>query len=297
MFVDSLYQIINKASFKSLQFESLDSEEIKLSTTNKSNSQFWKFVQVNQYFRIESISTNKCLSITKSKRVIYEEIKDSEHQLWKIEKKKGSYFKISSFLTNFVLASVPLEINWEKKPKLSVELRENKEFEEKVKKDEKEEQEKKEILWNLFPRKIAFHYIINMNSGKCLEIVDPNNPKSTICQSSPLGKSSQKWALLTAEDGLSFAIINKSNDLCLSTENEVSQDGEKIILSNFEGKKNQMWVFKNENPNDFYIVSKSDGKCIHVQAGGLEENEPINIYTIYKGGIIGENQLWSFVKI
>lgn len=94
--------------------------------------------------------------------------------------------------------------------------------------------------WQLLSRGNGYFSIINLDNGKCLDVINASNSASISLQDQKNGSESQQWLITDVGFGY-FKIINRSTNLTLDVSNASLNNGEKVIPWIFHGGLNQQW--------------------------------------------------------
>lgn len=125
----------------------------------------------------------------------------------------------------------------------------------------------------------AFYKISPCNSEKYITASDNN----TVCQWEALSDSSQRWQIVSVENGYCKILSASSPNLSLTVENADSTNGNKMILAEYENKSSQHFRL-NRTGNCYYITAQCSKNAALDVYGQSSENGAVIDQWDYWGG-------------
>ena len=129
--------------------------------------------------------------------------------------------------------------------------------------------------WMLMKVDSSNYKIVNMNSGKVMEVASYSTVNGGIIQQwQYVGASSQKWQIVATSGGY-FKLINAGSGLALTVPYPISQTGVQLQQYTYQSSSNQQWAFDEVNPlnngSNYSITSRNSGKILDL-AGASNAN-------------------------
>ena len=93
----------------------------------------------------------------------------------------------------------------------------------------------------------GYFSIVNVNSGKCLEVKDASTSNFAIIQQwTYSGANNQQWSITSMGDGY-FKIINRNSGKCMDVKDFSTSSGGIIHQYTFANTANQLWQLNKVN--------------------------------------------------
>lgn len=141
----------------------------------------------------------------------------------------------------------------------------------------------------------GYYNIISRNSNKGLDVADNATTSGSRIQQYDItngGGNNQRWKFVSAGSG-NFYIIVKSTQMYLTTENNGTGDGVKVVQKTFAATNEFKWTVTSLGGGYYKIINVNSGKSLDVENVSTANGANIQVWA-YTGGL---NQQWQFVQI
>ncbi|MEO8532169.1 MAG: RICIN domain-containing protein [Flavobacterium sp.] len=141
----------------------------------------------------------------------------------------------------------------------------------------------------------GYYNIISRNSNKGLDVADNSTTSGSRIQQYDItngGGNNQRWKFVSAGSG-NFYIIVKSTQMYLTTENNGTGDGVKVVQKTFAATNEFKWTVTSLGGGYYKIINVNSGKSLDVENVSTANGANIQVWT-YTGGL---NQQWQLVQI
>lgn len=141
----------------------------------------------------------------------------------------------------------------------------------------------------------GYYNIISRNSNKGLDVADNATTSGSRIQQYDItngGGSNQRWKFVSAGSG-NFYIIVKSTQMYLTTENNGTGDGVKVVQKTFAATNEFKWTVTSLGGGYYKIINVNSGKSLDVENVSTANGANIQVWS-YTGGL---NQQWQLVQI
>ncbi|QSB26447.1 RICIN domain-containing protein [Flavobacterium sp. CLA17] len=141
----------------------------------------------------------------------------------------------------------------------------------------------------------GYYNIISRNSNKGLDVADNATTSGSRIQQYDItngGGNNQRWKFVSAGSG-NFYIIVKSTQMYLTTENNGTGDGVKVVQKSFAATNEFKWTVTSLGGGYYKIINVNSGKSLDVENVSTANGANIQVWS-YTGGL---NQQWQFVQI
>ena len=141
----------------------------------------------------------------------------------------------------------------------------------------------------------GYYNIISRNSNKALDVADNSTTSGGRIQQYEVtngGGNNQRWKFVSAGNG-NFYIIVKSTQMYLTTENNGTGDGVKVVQKSFAATNEFKWTVTSLGGGYYKIINVNSGKSLDVENVSTANGANIQVWS-YTGGL---NQQWQFVQI
>ncbi|MEO6176661.1 MAG: RICIN domain-containing protein [Flavobacterium circumlabens] len=141
----------------------------------------------------------------------------------------------------------------------------------------------------------GYYNIISRNSNKGLDVADNAITSGSRIQQYDItngGGNNQRWKFVSAGSG-NFYIIVKSTQMYLTTENNGTGDGVKVVQKTFAATNEFKWTVTSLGGGYYKIINVNSGKSLDVENVSTANGANIQVWS-YTGGL---NQQWQLVQI
>ncbi|MRX40948.1 T9SS type A sorting domain-containing protein [Flavobacterium sp. LC2016-23] len=141
----------------------------------------------------------------------------------------------------------------------------------------------------------GYYNIISRNSNKGLDVADNATTSGSRIQQYDItngGGNNQRWKFVPAGSG-NFYIIVKSTQMYLTTENNGTGDGVKVVQKTFAATNEFKWTVTSLGGGYYKIINVNSGKSLDVENVSTANGANIQVWS-YTGGL---NQQWQLVQI
>jgi hypothetical protein len=130
----------------------------------------------------------------------------------------------------------------------------------------------------------TFTRLVNQNSGKCLDVQNPNlNDGANVGIFTCNGGAWQNWQLVDLGNGY-FRIVSQNSGKCLDVSGASTADGGNVIQWACNGGTNQQWQKTTTTAPWFRLTSRNSGKVLDVNGCGTADGTNVQQWTWLNNG-------------